>query len=127
MTRILFVGLEPDTVDYADPVLPPGTNAEKIRAGIAVALKQMADRGWQAELCLVRPDATAVPEVERRLKAQAYDCVVIGGGIRLPPRSLRLFEALINAVHRGAPDAAIAFNTVPQDSAEAAARWLGAG
>jgi hypothetical protein len=30
----------------------------------------------------------------------------------------------VNAVHRGAPDAAIAFNTVPEDSAEAAGRWL---
>ncbi len=32
-----------------------------------------------------------------------------------------------NRVHKGAPDAAIAFNTVPHDSADAAARWLEAG
>jgi hypothetical protein len=59
--------------------------------------------------------------VERRLKAQTYDCVVIGAGIRLPPHSLSMFEAVINAVHRAAPDAAIAFNTRPEDSADAAA------
>lgn len=35
-----------------------------------------------------------------------------------------LFEAVINAIHRGAPAAAIAFNTRPDDSADAAARWL---
>ena len=70
---------------------------------------------------------TAGPNVERRLKAQAYDCVVIGAGIRLPPHSLSMFEAVINAVHRAAPDAAaIAFNTRPEDSADAAARWLNA-
>ena len=62
--------------------------------------------------------------MERRLKAQTYDCVVIGAGIRLPPHSLSMFEAVINAVHRAAPDAAIAFNTRPEDSADAVARWL---
>ena len=124
MTRVLFVGQRPETVDFTDPVLPLGMNAERIHAGIALALKQMAERGWHADLCLLRPDETAGPDVERRLKAQAYDCVVIGAGIRLPPHSLSMFEAVINAVHRAAPDAAIAFNTRPEDSADAAARWL---
>jgi hypothetical protein len=38
MTRILLVGLDPETVDFSDPALPPGMTAEKVRAGIAVAL-----------------------------------------------------------------------------------------
>lgn len=54
----------------------------------------------------------------------AYDCVVIGGGLRLPPKSLPLFEIVLNAVHKGAPGAAIAFNTTPQDTADAVARWV---
>ena len=124
MTRVLFIGQQPETVDFTDPMLPPGTTAEKIHAGIALALKQMAERGWRADLCLIQPDETAGPEVERTLTAQAYDCVVIGAGIRLPPRSLSMFEAVINAVHRAAPGAVIAFNTRPEDSADAAARWL---
>ena len=33
MARILLLGLEPEAVDYSDPALPPGMNAEKIRAG----------------------------------------------------------------------------------------------
>jgi hypothetical protein len=124
MTRVLFVGQQPETVDFTDPILPPGMNAERINAGIALALKQMAERGWHADLCLLRPDETAGPDVERSLKAQTYDCVVIGAGIRLPPHNLSMFEAVINAVHRGAPGAAIAFNTHPADSADAAARRL---
>jgi hypothetical protein len=124
MTRVLFVGQQPETVDFTDPILSPGMNAEKIHAGIAVALKQMAERGWQGDLCLVKPDETAGPDVERMIKAQVYDCAVIGAGIRLPPHSLSMFEAVINAVHRAAPGAAIAFNTIPEDSAAAAARWL---
>lgn len=49
------------------------------------------------------------------------DCVVIGAGLRLPPKSLLLFETVINAIHRAAPSAVIAFNTNPEDTAEAAA------
>jgi hypothetical protein len=124
MTRVLFVGQQPETVDFTDPALPPGITAEKIHAGITVAMTQMTERGWRAELCLIRPDETAGPEVERRLAAQAFDCVVIGAGIRLPPRSLPVFEAVINAVHKAAPGAVIAFNTRPEDSADAAARRL---
>ena len=101
-----------------------GHERREIHAGIALALTQMAERGWHAELCLLRSDETAGLDVERRLKAQTYDCVVIGAGIRLPPHSLSMFEAAINAVHRAAPDAAIAFNARPEDSADAAARWL---
>ena len=57
----------------------------------------------------------------------AYDCVVIGGGLRIPPKSLALFEMVVNAVHKAAPAATIAFNTRPEDTAEAAARQLDAG
>jgi hypothetical protein len=124
MTRILFVGLEPETVDFSDPALPPGFNAEKIHAGIAVGMQQMTERGWQADLCLIRPDGTAAAAVEAQLATKPYDGVVIGGGVRIPPKNLLLFETLINAVHKAAPNAAIAFNTRPEDTADAAARWL---
>ena len=127
MTRILLLGLEPDTVDYSDPALPPGMNAEKVRAGIAIALKQFTDRGWKSDVGFIRPDETAGPTVELQLRSKNYDCVVIGGGVRLPPRNLALFEVVINAVRKAAPGTAIAFNTRPDDSADAAARWVTTG
>jgi hypothetical protein len=128
MTRVLLVGMTPESVDFSDPGLPPGMNAEKIRAGIEIAQRQMRERSWTAELCLIEPDATAAAaEVRRMLAGARYDCVVIGGGIRLPPRSYLLFEAVINAVHTGAPDAAIAFNTSPETSVEAVDRWVKTG
>ena len=65
MTRVLFVGQRPETVDFTNPAIPPGMNAEKIHAGIEIALKQMAERGWIADLCLLQPDETAGPDVER--------------------------------------------------------------
>jgi hypothetical protein len=127
MTRVLMVGYDPESVDYSDPALPPGMTAEKVHAGIAVAVKQFAERGWEVDLCYIRPDETAGPAVERQLALKSYDCVVIGGGVRLPPRGLTLFETVINAVHKAAPGAAIAFHTRPDDSADAAARWLPTG
>jgi len=39
MVRVLLVGYDPEAVDYSDPALPPGMNAEKIRAGIMAAIK----------------------------------------------------------------------------------------
>ena len=124
MTRILLLGLDPESVDFSDPALPPGMTVEKVRAGIEVALKQFRDRGWDSDAGFIRPDETARPTVERLLHSANYDCVVIGGGVRLPPRNLALFEVVINAVRRAAPNAAIAFNTRPDDSADAAARWV---
>jgi hypothetical protein len=124
MKKILFIGQEPETVDYSDPALPPGFDAQKIHAGIDVGMRQMSERGWQPDLCLVRPDGTAASAIERQLSLVKYDCVVIGGGIRMPPKSLLLFEQVINAVRKADPDASIAFNTRPEDTGDAAARWL---
>ena len=50
MTQILLVGYDPDAVDYSDPALPPGMTAEKVHAGIEVALKEFAARGWEADV-----------------------------------------------------------------------------
>ena len=127
MTRILLLGYDPETVDFSDPALPPGMTVEKVHAGIAVALKGFADRGWESDVGLIRPDESAGPAVEHQLGSARDDCVVIGAGVRLPPRGLALLATVINAVHRAAPGAAIAFNTRPDDSADAAARVLAAG
>jgi len=124
MTRILLVGVDPDKVDFSDPALPPGMNGDKVRAGIAVAVKQFTERGWESDVGYILADATAGPAVERQLRSTSYDCVVIGAGVRLPPRNLPLLEVIINAVRTAAPGAAIAFNTRPDDSADAAARGL---
>jgi hypothetical protein len=124
MTRILFVGQKPETVDFSDPALPPGFDAAKINAGIAVGVAKIVERGWQGDTCMITPDAAGYAMLEKALTGADYDCVVIGGGLRIPPKSLELFEAVVNIVHKAAPEAAIAFNTTPQDTADAAARQL---
>jgi len=124
MTRILFVGQKPETVDFSDPSLPQGFDADKINAGIAIAVEKIEGRGWHAATCMITPDDQGSATLERQLKAAAYDCVVIGAGLRLPPKGLALFETVVNIIHKAAPDAAIAFNTRPEDTADAAARQL---
>jgi hypothetical protein len=124
MTSVLFVGQKPETVDFSDPALPPGFNAEKINAGIAVAVAKIEERGWQGNTCMITPDAAGSAMLEKTLEGATYDCVVIGGGLRLPPKGLALFEMVVNVIHKAAPNAAIAFNTRPEDTADAAARQL---
>jgi hypothetical protein len=46
----------------------------------------MTERGWESDLCLIRPDQTAAKTVERQLASANYACVVIGAGVRLPAR-----------------------------------------
>jgi hypothetical protein len=122
--KVLFIGQEPESVDFSDPALPPGFDAKKIHAGIDIGMRQVSERGWHPDLCLVRPDGSAAAEIERQLASVKYECVVIGGGIRIPPKSLLMFEEIVNAVHKSNPGASIAFNTRPEDTADAAARWL---
>jgi hypothetical protein len=126
MTRVLFVGQQPETVDFSDPSLPPGFDADKINEGIRIAEATMTDRGWKGDICMIAPDDGGIAMLAAQLAKEAYDCVVIGGGLRLPPKSLPFFERVVNTVHEGAPQAAIAFNTRPEDTAEVAARWIGA-
>ena len=127
MTRILLLGLDPETVDFSDPALPAGMTVEKVLVGVAVALKQFTDRGWESDVCYIRPDETARQTVESQLRSANYDCVVVGGGVRLPPRNLALLEVVIDAIRKASPSAAIAFNTRPDNSADAAARWVVTG
>jgi len=47
-------------VDFSDPAIPPGLDAEKIHAGIAIAMTKMAERGWQADHCMIPPDGYRV-------------------------------------------------------------------
>ena len=124
MTNVLIIGVDPSVVDPSDPAVPPGTTPETIAQGIEAALEDMRQRDWHAVHCAILPDATAEETIANCLKQASWDVVVIGGGVRVPPQYLILFERVIAAVRKGAPHSAIAFNTSPKDSSDAALRWL---
>lgn len=124
MTAVLEIGIAPKFVDPDEPAFPPGITPESIAKGIEKSVADMRERGWTAKHCSIAPDETAESTIADCLAERAWDVVVIGGGVRLPPQSLDLFERVINAVRLGAPNAAIAFNTSPENTGDAAARWL---
>ena len=94
MTRILFIGQKPETVDFSDPSLPPGFDAKKINAGIAVAVAKIEERGWKGDTCMITPDAAGSAMLEEALKGAPYDCVVIGGGLRIHRKAWRCSRRL---------------------------------
>ena len=59
---------------------------------------------------MIPPDKTAALVLEKQLATTNYDCVVIGAGIRLPPKNLSLLETVINTVRNAAPNAPIALS-----------------
>ena len=119
--NVLAVGLDPAFVDFtAIPQFSP----EMFRSYIEAQLDRLRDAGFDVVSCLIDTGETAEAVLATALKAQPFDCVVIGAGLRLPPERLSLFEKVLNLVHTLAPAARICFNTTPADTTEAVRRWI---
>jgi hypothetical protein len=116
VARVLVVGLDPAKLQGWDP--------EPLQAAIARGRARFDDHGIEADWCLVALDENPEAAIVEALTRKDYACVVIGGGIRRPEPLLELFERVVNLVRQHAPDAAIAFNSSPEDCADAALRWL---
>jgi hypothetical protein len=114
--RVLVIGLDPYRV-------PGPWDPQPVADGIEVGRSRFVGNGVGAVFCLVGLDGSDDVEavVTAALCAQPWECVVIGGGVR---NQLELFERVVNLVRRHAPTAAIAFNSTPADTFEAAARWV---
>lgn len=114
--RVLVLGLDPSTV--------PGLDADAITTALRRGQDRFAEHRVTADIGLVPLAEGAEEQVARLLQQAPYECVVIGGGIRKPEPLVEFFETVVNLVRRYAPQAAIAFNTSPEDSSDAALRWL---
>ena len=113
---VLLIGFDPRAVPGVDPAM--------VEAAIAMGQQRLDAAGIPADTCLIKPDATAQPTIIEALKHKPYACVVVGGGIRKPEPALELFEVVINLIRQHAPQAAIAFNTNPMTSLDAAKRRM---
>jgi hypothetical protein len=114
--RVLVLGLDPYRV-------PGPWDPQPVAAGIEVGRARFREHGVTAEFCLFGLDGSDDVEavVTAALRAQAWECVVVGGGVRNQPA---LFEMVVNLIRHHAAEAAVAFNTTPEDTFEAAARWV---
>lgn len=116
VARVLVVGVDPAKLEGWDP--------EPVQAAIARGKARFSEYGIEAEWCLVALDENPEGAIVGALTREDYACVVIGGGIRTHEPLLEFFEKVINMVRQHAPDAAIAFDSTPEDCADAALRWL---
>lgn len=114
--RVLVIGVDPARLEGWDP--------EPVQAALARGRARFDDYGIEADWCLVALDDDPEGAIVEALTGSEHACVVIGGGIRTHEPLLGLFEKVVNLVRRHAPDAAIAFNSTPEDCADAARRWL---
>lgn len=127
MVRVLVIGYAPDAVDFTDPAIPHGMDAAKVEAGLQRDTKSMLERGWQPEHLPIRPDEDLHRRILEHLRGNTYDCIVIGGGVRMTTKHVPELEIVVNAIRQGAPQTPIAFNSGPDTSGAAAARWLPQG
>ena len=125
MAQILLVGIDPDLVDFSDPAVPPGINADMIRRGIRQALDELAAAGHDTQHLYIPLDPAAQAELTGKLATDSIDCIVVGGGIRVPPSNLLLFEAVLNTIARASSPPAIALVVHPGEASAAVARVLG--
>jgi hypothetical protein len=121
MTTVLAIGLDPIFVELA---AFPQFTPQMLRSYIDGELDRVRAAGFEVVSCLVDGGETAAVVAADALRSRRFDCVVIGAGLRLPPERLVLFEAIVNLVHRLAPDCCIAFNSHPADTLDAVRRAL---
>ncbi|MCA2225730.1 hypothetical protein [Nonomuraea aurantiaca] len=116
VARVLVVGLDPAKIQ--------GWALEPVQAAMARGQARFDDHGIEADWCLLALDDNPEGAIVEALTRYDYACIVIGGGIRKYEPLLEFFEKTVNLVRQHAPDAAIAFNSSPEDCADAALRWL---
>ncbi len=114
--RVLVIGLDPYRV-------PGPWDPKPVADGIEVGRARFVEQDVPARFCLVGLDGSDDVEavITSHLRAEEWECVVVGGGVR---HDLELFERVVNLVRQHAPGAAMAFNTTPADTFDAAARWI---
>ena len=119
--RVLVLGLDPYRV-------PGDWDPEPVARRIDAGLSRFAAHGVGMQACLIgldgSDDITAM--ITEALRSRPWECVVVGSGLRVGDgdAQVELFEEVINLIRRYADQAAIAFNSRPDDTYDAAARWL---
>jgi len=124
MVRVLVIGYAPEAVDFSDPNTPPGLDAARIANGIREDLEAMHARGWEAEHLSIRTDEDLKQRISTYLNDKTFDVIVIGAGVRMTGKHVPELEQVVNAVRDAAPRTPIAFNSSPNSSGDAAARWI---
>ncbi|MEO1014617.1 MAG: hypothetical protein AAFX08_05455 [Pseudomonadota bacterium] len=118
--KVVMIGWHPSAVNYENH---PGLTAEKLETSLWADEKALKALGFDAAIGFIRSAETAADDARALLSEGEFDVVLIGAGVRKDDDCFLVFEQLVNIVHECAPQAKIAFNTGPTDSAAAVQRW----
>ncbi len=118
--KVLLVGLKASVVDYDKW---PQLSVEKLEAAFEAVLHELSGLGYESRWCLTDTGETAEQQLVDDLRQFQPDIVLVGAGVRTDADHFLLFERMVNVIHRDAPQARIAFNSIPQDSVQAVQRW----
>ncbi|SPU54811.1 Uncharacterised protein [Brevundimonas vesicularis] len=121
---VLIVGETPENMDFSDPAIPKDLTPDKIRDGLEASLNDLRGKGHVARLVYLDTKETAPAQMAEALGWNAFDVIVVGAGLRIVPKQTEMFEVVMNILRTQAPQAKIAFNLSPDDSAKAAERQL---
>tara|TARA_R110000751_G_scaffold271365_6_gene371552 strand:- start:43204 stop:43557 length:354 start_codon:yes stop_codon:yes gene_type:complete len=116
----MLVGWHPSVVNYDKW---PGLTPERLEAALSADEQKLNDLGYDAAIGFIYSGDSVTEQLEKSLKENADDVVLIGAGVRKDDDHFLIFEKLVNIVHEPAPNARIAFNTGPTDSDVAVQRW----
>mmetsp|Transcript_81735 Transcript_81735/g.210464 ORF Transcript_81735/g.210464 Transcript_81735/m.210464 type:complete len:161 (-) Transcript_81735:485-967(-) len=121
--KVLIMGLKAPEV----PASEGGLSEEKLAKMLEEQTVEMEQVGLEARILVLDPAAPRneiLATVMDKLDSEAYDCVSLGAHVRTTPETVKLFEQLVNVVHKHAPQARIAFDEGPDDIAAAIFRQL---
>lgn len=124
MKNVLIIGMNPKTIDFSNPELPPTVTLEGIENGTKITLNKLEELGYKPELFLLDTGTSDVSNLSAHLQSNQYQGILIGNGIRGIKSNFLLFEKVINVVHQYGQNAKIIFNTNPIDNIESIQRWL---
>lgn len=120
--KVLVIGIDPRLID-SNLATSTGWDANRVKSAAQEANMRLTELGYELQNCLVDLGETAESVVSATLLREKFDCILIGGGVRLVPQNTVMFEKLINAIHQIAPPSSkICFNTNPGDTVEAILR-----
>ncbi|KAJ3036911.1 hypothetical protein HDV00_002204 [Rhizophlyctis rosea] len=117
---VVMIGLP-----YNHPQIPVDFQ-EKIRAGLQQAEQSIASLPFPVkyEFLPTSPE-DSLDILKQNLIDHQVDAVIIGNGIRSNMGLTPWFEKIINTAIEARPGVRILFNTTPDNTSDAVARWFG--
>jgi hypothetical protein len=99
MKKFLFVVLNPYSVDFSKPGMPPGLTAEKVDKEIQIERERLKSEGYDTEQYLFDQDKLDIANFGLFLNLNSFDGILIVVAKRLARHNFISFEKIVNAIH----------------------------